>query len=252
VAAGDAAPLPVFNPAACGQIAGALYCDDFESGLNPALKARTSNGGMVAVDQTRARGGKSALHVKSQVVAYADGEVNLGKPVFPTANNSFFMRAFVYYAPPAASDNVYLFRLNGVLPTTTTSINAQLGAEGLPYGKPLAPNFKHLSTLIYHSGIKSADHVSYRTATAPEVTYARWACWEWEVDGTKNLWRVWVDGVEHFTRTWDGAAGTAWVVPTASSLTIGIRHDHDESPSGVEVWYDDLVVASKRVGCGAQ
>ncbi len=251
-AAAAPGPPPMFSPAACGQITGVLYCDDFESGLNPALKPITANGATIAVDQTRARGGTSALHVKSPVVAKSRGEVALGNPVFPTANNGFFMRVFVYYAPPAAADNVYLFRLNGVVPNTTASASALLGAEGFPYAKPLAPDFKHLSTLMYHSAIKSADHRGYRTQTAPEVTYGRWACWEWEVDGVKNLWRVWIDGVEHFTRMWDGAEGTPWVVPTASELSIGIRHPHEEGPSGVEVWFDDLVVATERVGCGAR
>ncbi len=234
----------------CGPIEGALYCDDFESGLNPVLKPRMSNGGLVVVDQTRAHSGKSALHVNSQVVAYADGEVILGKTVFPTPNNSFFLRAFVYYTPPAPPDNVYLFRLRGVLPNTTTYVEGQIGVIGNPYGKLTAPNFKNLSHTIYHSAIKSADHVSYQTPTAPEVTYGRWVCWEWEVDGVNNSWRLWVDGVEHFTRTWDGKDGTPWVVPTASALSIGVKHDHDEKPSGVEVWYDDLVIATKRVGCG--
>ncbi len=249
-AAGDAAPPIVFNPAACGEIAGALFCDDFESGLNPDLKPRMSGGGTVAVDQTRARGGKSSLHVKSLVRAYADGSVNLRSPVFPTATNNFFIRAFVYYAPPAPADNVYLISVSGQLPGTTTHAYVSMGTQGYPYNKPTAPNFKQLSTFIYHSDIKSADHKPYTNPTAPEVTFGRWACWEWQVDGPNNKWTVWVDGVEHMTRMWDGAAGTPWVVPTVSSISVGIHHDHDENPSGVEVWYDDLVVASKRVGCG--
>ncbi len=248
-AARDGAPSALFNPTACGAATGVLFCDDFESGLNPVYRVRNLAGGTITVDQTRPRGGKSSVHVKSLVKAYSDGEMNLGKPVFPTANNSFFMRAYVYYAPPAASDNVYLFRVDGVLPNTTTRVNIQIGNEGFPYGQPSAPNFKQLSTTIYHSDIKSADHVSYRTAAAPEVTFGRWACWEWEVDGVKNLWRTWVDGVEHFTRTWDGVAGTAWVVPSASAFTLGLHHDHDEGPNGIEVWFDDLVIADKRVGC---
>jgi hypothetical protein len=207
-------------------------------------------GGTIAVDSTRALGGKSALHVKSPMVAYSDAEVSLGKPVFPTAGNSFFVRAFVYYAPPAASDNVYLFRLDGTLPSTTTNVNGQLGAEGYPYDQPTAANFKHLSTLIYHSDIASADHVSYRNPMGQELPYGRWACWEWQVDGSKNEWRLWIDEVEQFVLTWDGKAGSAWVVPSATTLSIGIRHPHDETAAGVEVWFDDLAVASKRIGCG--
>lgn len=246
--AGGDGPSP--NPAGCSQITGVLYCDDFEAGLNPMLTPVSAKGGMVAVDQTRPRSGKSSLHVKSLVPAYADGEVRLGSPVFPTLNNSFFLRAYVYYAPPAAADNVYLFRLDGLLPNTTTKVNAQMGCEGFPYNKPNDPNFKQLSTLIYHSDIHSADHFAYRTAAAPEVTFGRWACWEWQVDGPNHTWHVYVDGVEHFTRRWDGKAGTPWVVPSAKSLAIGVKHDHDEQPSGVEVWYDDLVIASSRIGCG--
>ncbi len=247
--AGSEAPL-AFNPPACGQIDSALFCDDFEAGLNPAYRTRTSSGATIVVDATRARGGKNALHVRSQVVAYSTGEVTLGKPVFPTAGNSFFMRAFVYYAPPAAPDNVYLFRLNGAVPGTTTAVNAQFGATGNPYNKPTAANFKHLSTLIYHSAIPTADHFSYANPAAPEVSYGRWSCWELQVDGAKNEWRVWIDGVEHFSRTWNGSPTAPWLVPTPTTLSIGVLHPHDQA--GVtEVWYDDLVIGSKRVGCGA-
>ncbi len=247
---GDVAAPPAVVSAACGKIPGALYCDDFESGLNPALTPKMSMGGTITVDETRAHSGKGALHVKSLVTAYADGEVDLGKTVFPTANNSFFLRAFIYYTPPAPPDNVYLFRVRGYMPNTKSYIEGQIGVIGDPYNQPTAANFKNLSHTIYHSAIKSADHVSYQTAAAPEVKYGTWVCWEWEVDGVNNKWRLWVDGVEHFSRTWDGQAGTAWVVPSATAFTIGVKHDHDEK-GGIEVWYDDLVIASKRVGCAA-
>jgi hypothetical protein len=238
----------VFTPPSCGQIPGALYCDDFEGGLNPMLRRSASGGATIVVDSTRPRGGKMSLHARSAVTAYADATLNLGKPVFPTANNSFFMRAFVYWGTPPASDNIYVFRINGVLPGTSSSIYALLGTVGDPYDKPTAANFKHLIQLIYHSSIKTADHFAYQNHAAPEAPYGRWACWELEVDGVNNVWRVWVDGVEQFTRTWNGMAGTPWVVGAPNSFTIGLNHPHDEA-AGIEVWYDDLVLASKRVGC---
>ncbi|GAC1351770.1 MAG: hypothetical protein NVS3B20_01690 [Polyangiales bacterium] len=225
------------------------FCDDFESGLKANYKTTTYSGGTVVVDATRPKSGKSSLHVRSPAKAYSDAEVNLGKPAFPAMGNHYFARVFVYYAPPSAPDNVYLFRVDGTLPMATTRVNAQLGHNGNPYNQPTAPGFKHLASWIYHSDTASANHAVAENTKAPAVTYGAWACWEFEVDGAANQWHVWIDGVEHLNISWNGMAGTPWVVPITNTLSIGIRHPHDE-PVPVEVWFDDLVIADKRVGCG--
>ncbi len=218
--------------------------------MNPAYRPSGSGGSLIVVDETRARGGKMALHARAQPAGGASTGISIGSPVFPTADNSFFMRAFVYYASPPASDNIYLFNVSGAIPGTTMRAYAGYGVEGYPYGAPTAPGFRILATLIYHSDIPSADHKAYRNPAGSKVPFDRWVCWELQVDGAKGEWRSWLDGVEQFTMKWNKDPNAAWLVPQVSRMTLGISHPHTES-APMEVWFDDLVIGTQRVGCGS-
>lgn len=218
--------------------------------MNPAYNPSGKSGSTIVVDETRAHGGKRALHARADTPGGFNAGIDIGNPVFPIAGNSFFLRAFVYYASPPGPDNIYLFRLFGVVPGTSTRVFAKYGVEGYPYNKPTDPDFRILGTLIYHSAIKSADHKAYRNPAGTKVPFDRWVCWELQVDGANGEWRAWLDGVEQFTRKWNNDPGAPWLVPQASRLNVGIEHPHTE-PTPMEVWFDDLVIGTQRVGCGS-
>lgn len=249
----------MLSPMPCS-VAGSILCEDFENGMNPAYRPSIGGGSMIVVDETRARGGKKALHALAQAAGGAGTSISIGNPVFPAADNSFFMRAFVYYASPAGSDNVYLFNVSGSLPgsiagtidaaaATPMRAYAAYGVEGYPFGAPTAPGFRVLASLIYHSDIPTADHKAYRNPAGAKVPFDRWVCWELQVDGVKGEWRSWLDGAEQFTMRWNKNPTAPWLVPQVSRMSVGISHPHDE-PGPIEVWFDDLVIGTERVGCG--
>lgn len=245
----DAAGEPPPVEFGCASHPNAYFCDEFESGINSSYKVTEKLGGTVQVDTTRPHSGASSLHATSQSAAYSDIWLTLAAPIFPVTGSTLYVRAFIYYAPPGHADNVYLFRVAGNLPNNLGSSFAKVGAEGNPYKKPDAPDFRKLATAIYHSSIKSADHHAVRIRESPDMIYGKWACWEFLVDRDNHEWRVWIDGIQHIELKWSGDNGAPWQVPEISEFRIGIEHPHPE-PAPFEVWFDDLVIGPERVGCG--
>ncbi len=241
---------PLFNPMPCSGTAGSLLCDDFEGGMNPAYRPKSGNGSTIVVDETRARGGKKSLHARAQAAAGGAAEILIGSPVFPTANNSYFVRTFMYYASPPGTTNVHMFRVSGTFPGTTMGAYALIGGTGFPSGMPTAPGFKVQPSTVYLSNILSANHKGYSNPASSPVPFDRWACWELQVDGVNGEWRLWLDGVEQFTIKWNKDPNAAWRVPQVSQLSLGINHPHPE-PNPIEIWFDDFVIGTQRVGCGS-
>ncbi len=240
---------PAFNPMPCSKTAGSLLCDDFESGMNPAYRKSGGVGSTIVVDETRARSGKKSLHARAPAAAGASAAIAIGSPVFPTADNSYFVRTFMYYASPPGTTNVHMFTVSGTIPGTNMRARALIGGTGFPSGMPAAPGFKVLPSTVYHSDILSADHKGYSNPASSAVPFDRWVCWELQVDGVKGEWRLSLDGAEQFTIKWNKDPNAAWLVPQVSQLSIGISHPHPE-PNPIEIWFDDLVIGTQRVGCG--
>jgi hypothetical protein len=89
----------------------------------------------------------------------------------------------------------------------------------------------------------------------------RWACVEWQFDGspvpgspgqTRDEMRMWVDG-QSFVEVQKQGQGCAhgasipWKAPQFSAMRFGWTHYQEAT--AVSLWIDDLVIASKRVGC---
>jgi hypothetical protein len=197
----------------------------------------------------RAHSGAYSAYVKSTTPQYSDAWLTLKAPVFPTPDNSFYMRSYIYYAGPGSADNVYLFQIRGDLANGQGTAFAKMGAEGNPYNKPDDPNFKKVSTLIYHSQVRSADHKVLRAVDAPVVVYGEWTCWEWHVDGVNHEWTMWVNGEQHLQQKWDQNPANPWQTFSTREFQMGVQHPHDQ-PGEIEVWFDDLVISKTRVGCG--
>ncbi len=246
MSSGDA---PAFNPMPCSKMAGSILCDDFENGMNPAYRSSVSSGSIV-VDETRARGGKKSLHARAQAAAGTNAMISIGSPAPPAADSSYFVRTFMYYAAPPLVENVHMLRVDGTIPGSNARVRVSIGGTADPKGMPSAPGFKVQPSAIYSSDIPTADHKGFRNLASSPLSFDRWVCWEFQVDGAKGEWRLWLDGVEEFTIKWNKDPNAAWRVPQISQLSLGISHAHLEQ-APIEIWFDDLVIGTQRVGCGS-
>ena len=84
----------------------------------------------------------------------------------------------------------------------------------------------------------------------------RWVCVEWQFDGSKDELHHWFDGkpltdidiIQKGKYCTNGAGGTPWHSPSFSALILGWAH-YQTSPIPIEMWMDDLVISSQRIGC---
>jgi hypothetical protein len=105
----------------------------------------------------------------------------------------------------------------------------------------------------YDSGPAASDCWRHSTTTIP---LNAWACVEWQFDGPTNTLRFWLDGqpLDDITVVGKGdgciSNGTMdnWYAPAFDAVRLGWEH-YQQGPG--EVWLDDVVIASKRIGCPA-
>jgi hypothetical protein len=81
------------------------------------------------------------------------------------------------------------------------------------------------------------------------VPIGRWACWEWEIAGVTNEQRFWLDGQEVTDMRIGAAQG--WTAPRSGNVTVGwdAYHGSPTIPDGFDIWFDEIAVASDRIGC---
>lgn len=238
-----------------------LLCEDFESGSVDATKwDQVAKGGTLTIQQQRAAHGKYAAQLHAQSGASDDWALLVVKNV-PAAlkGTTTFGRAYVYLAPE-----------------TTASIHIQFAFAG-HNGTGSATGPAPFSKLRYmevasHSGTWQlgfdlldvsplVEEVSYSKTSLPT---SKWACLEWQFDDRPDAVTTWIDGtkVGTFDNTNVSYASPGPVPKPGSPLWDGTSTDliggfdtfgfgfHDWHPQkAFDVYYDDLVLDAKRVGC---
>lgn len=238
-----------------------LVCEDFESGsLDAAKWDQVAKGGIVMIEQQRVAHGKYAVQLHAPSGASDDWALLVVKEV-PAAlkGTTTFGRAYVYLAPE-----------------TTASIHIQFAFAG-HNGSGSATGPAPFSKLRYmevatHSGTWQlgfdlldlsplVEEVSYSKTALPTN---KWACLEWQFDDRPDAVTAWIDGAQvgTFDNTNVAYASPGPVPKPGSPLWNGTSTDliggfdtfgfgfHDWHPQkAFDVYYDDVVLDSKRVGC---
>jgi hypothetical protein len=226
----------------------ALFCDDFESyaagGAPKGPWKVTTSQGTVAVDTMHAHSGKNAVHALTPgAQAYESAFMGLeGAPVFPAPGNGFFGRMMMY-ATQAPTNVVHWTIVQGEGPVPGQNITRAVYRYGGQYNLRFMAN--------YDSGPAASDCWRHSTTTIP---LNAWACVEWQFDGPTNTLRFWLDGqpLDDITVVGKGdgciSNGTMdnWYAPAFDAVRLGWEH-YQQGPG--EVWLDDVVIASKRIGC---
>lgn len=229
-----------------------LFCEDFESGQVDTAKwsMQTAGGATAVVQQKIVAHGKYAAQFHglpmptgaSQAYAYF---ITKGAPAALQTHN--FGRAYFYVAPKQTSiDTGLIFGgTTGFPKPTYMSIASHSGGWQLGF--------------IKLQGSPGGEVQAYPKGVQPVAT---WTCLEWEFNDQPDTNTTWVDGQllgsldpNHLDYPPGHTPGTPLYNGMSSGL-IGAFTDfgfgfYDWHPSGFafDVYYDDIVLDTKRVGC---
>ncbi len=234
---------------------GALLCEDFDEYATAADLASgwkvTTSGATLAVDTTKPFGsGGKALHVVAPAGTPTAVIVKEGAPLFPIAGDVIFGRVMIWLTQtPGGNYHWNNFQAAGTI--TASMRNGKYGWGGQA-GKVLAG----YTVRSDPAGTILMDCSKPSATALPEK---RWSCVEWKFDGVANEMHYWFDGalladvdvIGKGTRCVNaGDLGTTWQAPTFANLSVGWQQ-YQASSGPLELWMDDLVVSTQRIGCPA-
>jgi hypothetical protein len=258
-AAGSAgAPMP--PPAASRCPATALFCDDFEDdalGQFPGApwQNQTGSGATVRVDALQAFSGTHAVHVNSPAGAYRRGYFSLqnGSGVFPGASREMFGREMLWLdATPNATVHWTIIQAEGRAANGTHDAYYRYGGQQQG-GAGFMANYET------NMGV-STDCYSH---SATRIPTQAWACVEWHFSVATNEMQMWLNGreltdlhvIDRPTTAGSGCLGNGvngeWLAPPAfTTLHLGWEQ-YQQHTNDTNLWVDDVVISTERVGCPA-
>ncbi len=203
-----------------------VLVENFEAGTLVARWTKTEELGTVVVDGTRPHRGSYALHAQSAATTSAvEIQAMIGEgETFPELQGGGFARMFVYIATPGTVGGMQvLFEMQ----RQATSEGQQLG--------PLPDQTMHL----YQYGTTPEQSLSSVTLTALD----QWVCVEWQMLGGDS--RVWVNDVELPDLHVQGLTPLVY-----DNFIVGeFQFSSDPSEPAHELWFDDVVLDTQRIGC---
>lgn len=114
----------------------------------------------------------------------------------------------------------------------------------------------HLEVGSYYDGPGPIWQLTYWTGDGPEYIGAgghipqdTWFCLEWEFNDEPNQIRVWVDGDEADGAAFEDIQGQSDLLGDLATLGLGFRTWHPMGAPDIDVYMDDLVLDTQRVGC---
>jgi hypothetical protein len=238
-----------------------LVCEDFESGqLDTAKWELVASGGTLTVQSDRAAHGKYAAKVHGVTGSSGDWAILVVKSV-PAELKGTTAYGRVYAYVPAEA---------------VASIHVQLafaGHDGAGAASGPAPftKLRYMEIASYSGKWQQGFDLLDVSPSVEEVSYSSggiptnaWSCVEWQFDDHPDSVTVWVGGakVASFDNTNVAYASPGPVPSPGSALYDGSSTDivggfdtfgfgfHDWHPQKTfDIYYDDLVLDAKRVGC---
>jgi hypothetical protein len=191
---------------------------------------------LALIDSTRAHGGKNAVHFRG-----GSGPVMLTRPL-PVGTNRLFVRAYFYMS-----------RQLGMNPGANHE--TLIGIRKLPGTANDEIRFGEIKGVIGTNEVPT-DNISPKMAEwgkGPVVAANQWACIEvaFQADQPQHVLQAWADGVlVHAITSGDqwqnGTMPMDWMKGKFVEVILGWQ-----SFSGAtnELWMDDLVLSTDRIGC---
>jgi hypothetical protein len=252
-ASGDdagASPDASASTGMAGPCGGLPLCDDFESaaaGGPPSTKLWSlsqpdcTGTGTLAVDDAQAHGGKHSLRVDGGG-GYCDHVFIANTAVMLTLGPQVYARFFVRVGAVLGAGHVTFLAMKDA---------ADKGGDLRMGGQD--------AILMYNRQSDDATLPNLGPAgVADSIALAAgaWTCVEFHIDETAGTIDTWVNGaevaglVENGTPTAD--VSSQWLAPGAWKPMLADFRLGWESYSGqtMTLWFDDVALASKRIGCG--
>lgn len=219
-----------------------MFCEDFESGeLSNAVWTRkeASTGNSIAVQGTRVAHGKFAAQF------HAKGGTARSMMFFehlPAALQKHYFGRMYYFATGFPSES------GG----HTAYITSSNGLAGFPDAD------HHLEVASYLEDPKATWQMTYWQGDGPEyigsggeIPKGQWFCLEWEFSDVPDEIGIWVngDGTKQgasFRNINNHASGMLGAMTT---LGVGFRTWHAMGAPDIDIYVDDIVLDSQRVGC---
>ncbi len=238
---------------------GALFCDSFEDDSvaqapGAPWRASLSGGATANVDEAQAFSGTKAVHVNAPVGAanrrgYIALDQGSAANIFPAAATNMFGRAMMYLQTIPNADAHWTF-IQGEGRSADDRYNALYRYGGQHQnGAQFMANYETTDNI----GTDCYDH------SASTMPAAAWTCVEWHFVVATNEMQFWLNGAEltdlHVIDRGEGCGGTGlggqWLAPPAFQ-TLYLGWEHYQAPANdINLWLDDVVVDTERVGCPA-
>jgi hypothetical protein len=231
-------PGPVGTGCAPGA---AFFCEDFEAFAVGTAQANDlwRPEGTVSIDGTTVQGTRS-LHVQANA-----GQLSrIVLQAFAPPQNSFFGRMNVLVQQFPTSPNFAHYVL--------VEVTGNGGERVRPIGGQLITDQNTGNVWgVGSDGGATGDWTAWR-ATAP-AEGGRWLCMEWQMDAADNSIDVYIDGTlkpELSVSTNDHDGNGAFNFPTFNNIWFGWTVFQGGSvPAPFNVFIDDIVLSTQRVGC---
>jgi hypothetical protein len=206
---------------------GAILCDNFEEGTIDTTRWQqlTLTSATLTVDQQQAHSGSYSLHASTDAVT-ATGTNPGGYAVHEDSSLplDFFVRFYVYVPS------------TGTAPSKSQIVSQLVASTG--DGMQIDINSGYLALTSWAN-----NPVLDQTSDTP-LTADLWHCIEWEaLEGSPGATAVWIDGIQVT------GLGPTVTAPAYNTVQFGIGFFQAPVQPRFEVWIDDVVVQTMRVGC---
>ena len=227
-----------------------LFCEDFELGMVDVNKWDTQkSGGTFEVEQDLVAHGKYAVHFHGLDLATAktqDYAFLISKNLPAELKTHHFGRASFFITPAPHSGHTGMF---------------WAGTTGFP-----RPNYEEVANIgggwqlgyVHNMSSPTDEKVAYPPG---KVTAMKWQCMEWEFNDQPDMMSLWVESTllgvfddKHI----DYPPGHVPGSPISNNMSSGLLGGfvdfgvgfYDWHPQNAfDLYYDDIVLDTKRVGC---
>jgi hypothetical protein len=226
-----------------------LFCENFESGgLDTKVWKWSPYSASYVLDTERVFSGKYSLKINVSEKSKSPWNFGVIKTIqaYQLAGRDLYVRALVFIEPQVPSRHFWVMLATNAAPKPAWDYALNLVPERGGVGAPI------LWRYLWHYGTASASHVGQKDRV-PRV--GEWACWEWELLGSKNELRLSVNGepVMGMTAGENVAPGNKgkWLAPPQAQFSFGFRTSHVESlpVGGSNIWLDEIAIDDAKIGC---
>ncbi len=232
----------------CAQ-ANVQLCEDFESGTLDA-KTWTAIGTAPVIDGVQKARGTKALHLT--LSGNGQSAIRESK-TFPAANNSYYGRAFVYFAslpttPGLSYSHWTMIAATGSTVTGEIRVSGQLQNGVNLWGVGTDSQGSANGTGDWTNADKDPNGKPLAVPTG------QWLCIEWLHKGDTNETRFWWDGVEHaslYTKPSTAHGGNSaqpYLLPQFKQVWLGFQ-EYQATTEKFELWLDEIAIDKDRIGC---